>query len=148
MANGFHTGYFGMQVNSENERRVLFSVWSPFKTDNPKQIPKEQRVRLIDKGDNVISNDFGGEGSGGQSRKRFMWEAGKTYGFLLKGEPSPDEPNHSDYTAWFRPPGEGWQLIASWRRPKESSYLKGWYSFAENFREDTGDQERKCLYGR
>lgn len=33
MANGFGQGYFGMQVNSETERRILFSVWSPFKTD-------------------------------------------------------------------------------------------------------------------
>lgn len=32
MANGFGEGYFGMQVNSETERRVLFSVWSPFDT--------------------------------------------------------------------------------------------------------------------
>ena len=31
MANGFGEGYFGIQVNGPNERRVLFSVWSPFK---------------------------------------------------------------------------------------------------------------------
>lgn len=35
MANGFGEGYFGFQVNGPNERRVLFSVWSPFKTDAP-----------------------------------------------------------------------------------------------------------------
>ncbi|MCH5600166.1 DUF5077 domain-containing protein [Niabella ginsengisoli] len=29
MANGFGEGYFGMQVNSDTERRILFSVWSP-----------------------------------------------------------------------------------------------------------------------
>src|SRR5690606_21222867 len=39
MANGFGEGYFGMQVNSDTERRVLFSVWSPFQTDNPADIP-------------------------------------------------------------------------------------------------------------
>ncbi len=36
MANGFAEGYFGIQVNSPRERRVLFSVWSPFSTDNPR----------------------------------------------------------------------------------------------------------------
>jgi len=41
MANGFNHGYFGMQVNSETERRIIFSVWSPFKTDNPKEIPED-----------------------------------------------------------------------------------------------------------
>lgn len=30
MANGFGEGYFGIQVNSETERRVLFSVWSGY----------------------------------------------------------------------------------------------------------------------
>jgi hypothetical protein len=29
MANGFGEGYFGIQVNSATERRVLFSVWDP-----------------------------------------------------------------------------------------------------------------------
>ena len=27
MACGWHRGYFGMQVNSPNERRIIFSVW-------------------------------------------------------------------------------------------------------------------------
>src|SRR5690606_31343397 len=27
MANGFGEGYFGFQVNSNTERRILFSVW-------------------------------------------------------------------------------------------------------------------------
>ncbi|TRX59746.1 DUF5077 domain-containing protein, partial [Carboxylicivirga sp. M1479] len=43
MANGFAQGYFGIQVNSSEERRILFSVWSPYKTDNPKEIPEDQR---------------------------------------------------------------------------------------------------------
>jgi hypothetical protein len=38
MANGFAEGYFGIQVNSPVERRILFSVWSPFSTDDPKSI--------------------------------------------------------------------------------------------------------------
>ena len=27
MACGWHRGYFGMQVNSPTERRIIFSVW-------------------------------------------------------------------------------------------------------------------------
>lgn len=34
MADGFKRGYFGMQVNTKTERRVIFSVWSPYKTDH------------------------------------------------------------------------------------------------------------------
>lgn len=50
MADGFSEGYFGMQVNSENERRILFSIWSPFSTDNPRKVPKEDRITHSEKG--------------------------------------------------------------------------------------------------
>jgi Domain of unknown function (DUF5077) len=36
MVNGFDLGYFGIQVNSTTERRILFVVWSPFDTNDPK----------------------------------------------------------------------------------------------------------------
>jgi len=49
MANGFGEGYFGIQVNSPTERRVLFSVWSPYNTDDPKSIPEDQRIIMLKK---------------------------------------------------------------------------------------------------
>jgi hypothetical protein len=67
MANGFGEGYFGMQVNSETERRVLFSIWSPFTTDDPSKIPADQKIILLRKGQNVYTGEFGNEGAGGQS---------------------------------------------------------------------------------
>lgn len=145
MANGFADGYFGIQVNSPDERRILFSVWSPYKTDNPKEIPEDFRIRLLKKGDGVHAGEFGNEGAGGQSYKKFMWKAGTTYGFLLKGEPAPG--NSTDYTAWFYATETGrWQLIASFRRPKASGYLRNLYSFLENFWTETGCITRKGLY--
>ena len=66
MANGFGEGYFGIQVNGPDERRVLFSVWSPFQTDNPKDIPEDQRIAALGKGPGVRIGEFGNEGSGGQ----------------------------------------------------------------------------------
>ena len=59
MANGFAEGYFGIQVNSETERIILLSLWSPLKTDDPTSIPEDQKIKLLKKGDDVISNDFG-----------------------------------------------------------------------------------------
>ncbi|TDA79183.1 DUF5077 domain-containing protein, partial [Halomonas marinisediminis] len=44
MANGFRDGYFGIQVNSETERRVLFSVWSPYETQDPNNIPEDYKI--------------------------------------------------------------------------------------------------------
>jgi hypothetical protein len=147
MANGFGQGYFGYQVNSETERRVLFSVWSPYQTDNPDEIPDDQRVDLLRKGDNVVVNDFGNEGSGGQSYLVYNWEAGKTYRFLLKGEPAAGETNKTDFTAWFSSEyNDEWKLIASWRRPITNTYLTNLYSFLENFNTRTGPIERMAYY--
>lgn len=142
MANGFDGGYFGMQVNAETERRILFSVWSPFDTDKPEDIPVNQRIQLLKKGEDVYVGEFGNEGSGGQSYLKYDWKAGSTYGFLLKGQPCGD--GTTDYTAWFLVPEEGqWRLIASFKRPKTDSYLKGFHSFLENFDPKQGIFGRK-----
>lgn len=145
MANGFADGYFGMQCNSASERRILFSVWSPYKTDNPGAIPDEYKIILLKKGTDVSAQEFGNEGSGGQSYRKYFWKAGSTYRFLLKGQPS--ENNSTDYTAYFFAPElKKWELIASFRRPKTSNYLKSLYSFLENFIPETGYITRKGYY--
>lgn len=145
MANGFAEGYFGIQVNSETERRILFSVWSPYQTDDPNSIPEEYRIKLLKKGDGVTTGKFGNEGSGGQSYKVYNWKADNTYKFLLKGLPSDN--NCTDYTAWFYAPEKGeWELIASFKRPKTSTYLKRPHSFLENFITEMGPFDRKAYY--
>ncbi|MGB2525506.1 DUF3472 domain-containing protein [Flagellimonas sp. SN16] len=146
MANGHAQGYFGMQVNSESERRILFSIWSAFSTDDPNQIPEDYKVINLGNGSGVTVQDFGNEGSGKQSFKAFDWKAGTTYKFLLKGEPSTD--NSTDYTAYFYAPEIGeWQLIASLRRPKTSTFLKRPHSFLENFVPSTGFIAREVQFG-
>ncbi len=145
MANGFGEGYFGMQVNSAAERRVLFSVWSPFQTDDPSKIPDDQKIRLERKGADVVTNDFGNEGSGGQSYLRYNWVADQTYQFLLHGRPATD--GYTRYTAYFKPADRtNWQLIASFSRPKTSTYLKSLYSFLENFVPQTGNVTREVEF--
>ena len=145
MANGFADGYFGIQVNSHDERRILFSVWSPYESDKPEEIPDDYKIILLKKGENVIAGEFGNEGSGGQSYRKYMWKADQIYRFLLKGEPSID--NSTDYTAYSYVPETGnWELIAGFRRPKTTSYLKNLYSFLENFIPETGFITRKGFY--
>jgi hypothetical protein len=146
MADGFGEGYFGMQVNSETERRVLFSVWSPFETYDPKSIPDSLKIALLNKGGDVNANDFGNEGSGGQSYMRFTWKAGNTYGFLLHAEP--DSTHHTTtYTAYFKDVrADKWFLIASFKRPQTVTHLTHLYSFLENFIPETGDETRMGFY--
>lgn len=146
MANGFGEGYSGMQVNSATERRILFSVWSPFTTNDPKAIPESDRIVVLKKGKTVRAQAFGGEGSGGQSFMNYPWKAGNIYKFLLRGEPSGD--GTTVYTAYFCPQETGqWMLLASFRRPKTNTYLTRWHSFLENFSPDAGAITREGDYG-
>lgn len=146
MANGFKEGYFGMQVNSAEERRVLFSIWSPFETDNPAAIPDSDKIVLLKKGEGVHTGEFGDEGSGGQSYFIYPWQAGNTYRFLLHGVP--DEKGNTIFTAWFFAPEKNkWLLIASFKRPKTNTYLTRLHSFIENFIDTNGFLARRCHYG-
>lgn len=146
MANGFGEGYFGIQVNSETERRILFSVWSPFKTDNPGEIPAEEKIILLKKGEDVYTGEFGNEGSGGQSYLKYPWKAGDTYSFLNSVEP--DGKGNTIYTAYFLDPEVGkWMLIASFLRPKTDTWYKRPHSFLENFIPESGNIERTANYG-
>jgi hypothetical protein len=149
MANGFSEGYFGIQVNGPQERRILFSVWSPFQTDNPRDIPADQRIATLAKGSGVHVGEFGNEGSGGQSYLVYPWKAGTTYCFLTEVEP--DGVGNTTYTSWFReklsdgnPP---WRLIASFRRPQTDTHLKGFHSFLESFAPERGYIGRRGYYG-
>ncbi|WP_320017917.1 DUF3472 domain-containing protein [Labilibaculum manganireducens] len=146
MANGFSSGYFGMQVNSATERRVLFSVWSAFDTQDPNQIPAEYTVQPLGYGAGVTVGEFGGEGSGAQSYLVYDWKPGTTYKFLLKGESNVD--NSIDYTAYFYAPEVGeWKLIASFRRPfSTGKHLTRLHSFLENFNTTMGDETRQVDY--
>jgi len=146
MANGFGEGYFGIQVNGPEERRVLFSVWSPFQTDNPRDIPAEQRIAALGHGPGVRVGEFGNEGSGGQSFLVHPWKAGITYRFLT--EVKPDGQGNTIYTAWFGDKSAGeWRLIASFRRPKTDTHLRGFHSFLESFAPTHGHIGRQALYG-
>lgn len=147
MACGFGEGYFGIQVNSAQERRVLFSIWSPFDAQNPKDIPENLRVSLLESGEGVSVGEFGNEGAGGQSFLRYAWKAGTTYKFLLRARPN-DALNATDYTAWFFSPDENeWRLIASFRRPETRTWVRGAHSFLENFLPRTGWIERRVSFG-
>ncbi|MDR2813760.1 MAG: DUF3472 domain-containing protein [Prevotellaceae bacterium] len=145
MANGFGEGYFGIQVNSATERRVLFSVWSPFETDNPAEIPDSHKIKLLAKGEEVRTGSFGNEGSGGQSYLIYPWKTGNTYKFLTRIRP--DGRGATEYAAYFYTPDEQkWLLVASFSRPLTDTYYKRPHSFLENFFPGNGYLSRKARY--
>ena len=147
MACGWHRGYFGMQVNSPTERRIIFSVWdSGNEGIDRKKVADENRVKLLGKGEGVYSGDFGNEGTGGHSHLKYMWKTGEKQRFIVTAEPT-DE-THTDFSGyWFHPEQKQWMLISSWRAPKEGGRLKGLHSFSENFGGNNGHLLRKARYG-
>ena len=146
MACGFGEGYFGIQNNSPKPRRVLFSVWSPYNTDNAAEIPDSMRVTLVKKGADVKVQDFGNEGSGGQSYIHYDWKAGERCRFLMGAKP--DGQGNTVYTAYFYDNTKAkWVLVDSFRRPKTNTWYTNAYSFPENFypilRQPVGSYRRR-----
>ncbi len=145
MADGFAEGYFGIQVNSATERRVIFSVWSAFATDDPTKIPDSLRIRMVRKGPGVVAEDFGNEGSGGHSHLEYPWKAGVSYRFLLQA--LPDTANQTRFSAWFFDPvAARWLLVASFLRPGSRTGLTRLHAFLENFLPGAGDRMRQGYY--
>jgi hypothetical protein len=145
MANGFAEGYFGIQVNSDTERRVLFSVWSPFSTDDPNAIPEEYKIQLLAKGADVYTGEFGNEGAGGQSYLVYPWNAGTTYVFLT--HVMPDGDGNTVYTSYFKEKNAtAWQLIASFLRPHTATWYTRPHAFLENFIDYNGYLGRRVYY--
>lgn len=147
MACGWHRGYFGMQVNSPTERRIIFSVWdSGNEAIDRDKVADEDRVKLIAKGEGVYSGDFGNEGTGGHSHLKYLWKTGELQRFLVTAKPT--DATHTIYSGYyFHPDKRQWFLISSWRAPKEGGYMRGLYSFSENFGGANGHLLRKALYG-
>jgi len=147
MACGWHRGYFGMQVNSPTERRIIFSVWdSGGEAVDRGKVADENRVRLVAKGEGVYAGDFGNEGTGGHSHMVYPWKTGEKQRFIVTAKPA--DATHTIYSGYyFHPDKKQWFLISSWNAPKEGGYLRGLYSFSENFGGANGHVLRKALYG-
>ena len=147
MACGWHRGYFGMQVNSPSERRIIFSVWDRGgEPTDPDKVENEDRVQLVKKGDGVFTGRFGNEGTGGHSHLKYPWKTGTIQKFLVTAKPKDD--THTLFSGYyFHPDSLQWMLISSWSTPGEGGYMRGLYSFSENFVGHNGHLLRKALYG-
>lgn len=143
---GWHRGYFGMQVNSASERRIIFSVWDAGDESVDRQkVSPENRVKLIAKGINVVADGFGNEGTGGHSHLVHDWTVGDTFRFYMTAEVVE---RYTTYTGWFYfAKQQAWGLIAQFRAPFDGQYMRGLYSFNENFGGETGQLKRRCRFG-
>ena len=145
MACGFGRGYFGIQVNSATERRVIFSIWdSGNESEDRAKVPDSLKVHLTGKGSDVVSGDFGNEGTGGHSHWIYNWQTNHTYQFLVHAQPSG---SCTTFSGYFKEKGQSeWKLISGWKAPGAGHYLDGLYSFVENFWGTNGDLQRKTYF--
>lgn len=146
MACGWNTGYFGIQqLDEENDKVVLFSVWDPSKGDDPNAIRKEDRVEVLDQSADVRVKRFGGEGTGAQCFLKCNWRVGDTNRFLITAK---TENEKTSYTAWFAQENS-WKKLATFRTRTEGKPLSGYYSFIEDFRRDgaSARELRRAMFG-
>ena len=146
MACGFSRGYFGMQVNSPTERRIIFSVWDAGTeaTDRAK-VGAADRVTLVAKGEGVVAGSFGNEGTGGHSHLVFPWRTGVPLRFLVGCRPEGDR---TLYAGYFQSPGDrAWRLVAAFRAPRDGGPLRDLYSFSEDFVGSNGQRWRESAFG-
>jgi hypothetical protein len=148
MACGWNTGYFGIQDLGPNEDKiVLFSVWDPTRGDDPKNVPPEKRVEILQNDPLARTARFGGEGTGAQCKYSYPWTVGERCRFLVRAAV---EDEKTAYTGWFyRNDAKEWKKLATFRVGSRGSPLKGYYSFVEDFRRDgKSPGERRCArYG-
>lgn len=148
MACGFSRGYFGIQVNSSTERRVIFSVWDAGnEAVDRNKVADENKVQLVAKGEDVFADGFGNEGTGGHSHWIYNWQAGETYRFLVTVSTDSATATSSYAGYFFIPELQLWKLIACFKAPKDGKPLRKLYSFVENFEGNNGQLFRKAFFG-
>lgn len=146
MACGFSRGYFGIQVNSPTERRVIFSVWdSGTEAVDRNRVAADDLVQLLAKGEDVYASGFGNEGTGGHSHLKTLWQTGAKQRLLVHAKP---DGTATVYTGYWMPEGATeWKLISRFRAPKDGGYLRRPHTFVENFWGDNGHLLRKARFG-
>ena len=146
MAAGFRHGYFGIQEQGNGRKVVIFSVWDPTKGNNSNAVPEDERVEILYKADDVVAKRFGGEGTGAKSFFEYPWKIGETCRFLVKAK---TEDKKTAYSAYFwLPEQNSWKHLVTFRTRSDGDFLKGLYSFIEDFRRDTksATQSRRATF--
>ena len=166
MSLGVLHGYMGIQIDSDNDYPIIFSMWDNGSTDEDPYLPEYLRSGALDWEKGVTIARFANEGTGAQAKYRTgkNWIPGKWVKFISNARPEIidveiDDPAHPGqkktitYTntlcsAWFMADGldDDWHYIATIRQSGANNYFDGWYSFLENYNWPTGQWQRKAYY--
>lgn len=153
--NNFSNGYIGVQElchkdeNGNPVRVAIFSIWDAKDSgDNPHAAPEEERARLVQRGEGVMTTRFGGEGTGGKSMRRFDWKEGEVIKTLVvEHEDGPEFRQIAGYI--FDPAKNEWTLMSCWRVQALRRGLGGGCGFVEDFMRnvESKNHERRATFG-
>ena len=153
--NCFANGYIGVQELIEKKadgspRRVaIFSIWDARDSgDNPHAAPEHERAKLVQRGEGVRTERFGGEGTGGKSMRVFDWKEGQVIRTLVVEKP--DGEHFRQIAGYLQNPETGqWELLSCWRVQALRWGLGKGCGFVEDFCRNikSKKQERRATFG-
>jgi hypothetical protein len=147
MVCGWNKGYFGIQELGNGKKVVIFSVWESGNQNDPKSVPEEKRVKMLDKDEKTRVGRFGNEGTGGQSFYDLDWKIGETYRFMVTAKADGERTVYSGF--FFHPDQKKWIKMVTFSTLGGGGTLKGYYSFVEDFRRngESLKKAREARYG-
>jgi hypothetical protein len=147
MVCGFDLGYFGIQELVNGKKLVLFSIWDPGEQDDPNQVEKDKRVKLLHQGEGVRVGRFGNEGTGGQSFFDYDWKVGETYRFFVTARAEGDRTEFAGH--FYHPEQKAWKHLVTFSTISKGRGLRGYYSFIEDFRRNrvSATEARQARFG-
>jgi Domain of unknown function (DUF3472) len=135
-------GYCGIQHNSGDEHRTIFSIWDT----SPKLHPK---VTAAD--EKTDHGRFGGEGEGGHTHMIWPWKLGETFEFYVTKTPGENDTTDAKYYVFDRETKK-WIHSATISCPNGGHAEVGNFSgggmdaFLENFSGEDKDAPRLAIY--
>lgn len=132
----WNNGYMGLQRGGNGfYKHVHFSVWDP---------AEGGFAELVWADTGVVTERFGGEGTGWKAMWPFNWQQNTTYRLCVTLSHTNSA---TDYTADFFDPTAGtWKHVATFRRNDAQHSFSYIASFVEDFG-DTLASRRSCLFG-
>jgi hypothetical protein len=135
-------GYCGIQHNSQQERRTIFSIWDTSPDLHPE---------ITEAGPQTIFGRFGGEGEGGHTHMLWNWKTNETFQFFVHKQPGlrPDTTDTRYYI--YDRGGKKWLHLATINNPigghpSVATLGGGVNSFLENFSGQDPAAPRLALY--
>jgi hypothetical protein len=135
-------GYCGIQQNSGEEHRTIFSIWDTSPTLHPVAAAGDPRTHI---------NRFGGEGEGGHTHMIWPWKVRETFQFFVRKVPG-KEPDTTEARYYiFDDEKKTWIHSATITSPNGGhksveTIGGGLNSFLENFAQKDPDVPKLATY--